>query len=702
MSEQLVTKTRKEIKKNSKKDKLTKKSYNYTKNIILNLQSQEDIYKSILYFTKHQILVQIAISLGIKTKKQIEMKTEIPKALINESCINQEFIDLKDLYLDFVSGDNFYELQIINHKNKLLFFLCNDLVHEINHNLVNEYHQSIVFNQLFYTIGSSSSFSLDLNDLEQGVTELKLNINRIDYTICKYQEKLYIFGGEDSKKNFVNDFQVYDFNEIRIFDNHGPKISKHKSVVFFDEMIVIGGKKEGKSIQKKFMKSIYIFSFKTLQWRKVKTKGKHPPKLTSPSCSIDQNFIYIHGGSNGIEDYGLNDIYQLNLLTFEWNFVGYMEPRIQNSLMLIKGSRIYSFGGTSIFEPIGPNVVSIYTLEEHRYLTLKGIESKKFKFIVGEEIFEIDKILVNQINSLVDKNEFKIEIENIEINIFSEFECFLRYGFFRSTRLKEILHVYRLATLINFENLKNYCVEIIYSLKLNNDEILVLREVKDRALYDHFVIHYKSSLNTIQKNNLKSVCTKIHPKYKYILNRYIDTLISDKKTFDVLIKTKKINIRAHKSFLSKLEYFKMMFQFEEGSKSIIEMKNTSPDIITMILEFVYFNMYPSQFISMKDLLNLLKFSNQMLIYDLEIYTTYLIITKLNRDNIKEVLGFSQKYEFKNLENALEIFYLSKVKDEKFLISLTLKGHNYIEEEEEELKEEIEIPKKKQKIIIDDE
>lgn len=683
--------------KREKKEKEIKKSFGYTKTL-LEGEKLDQIYRQAVENMKYIDLKCMAGYYGIKSKDTQEIKKKMPEILYKRECAQQKVIDLGELYLDFVSGDVYSGLLIINHQERLIFFLNDKKVYELHHKIKNDYHQSIILNDRFFVIGNLSSFSLNLKNLKEDIENLDLDIKRVDFSVCKYQGELYIFGGEHPEDGYVNNLEIFDLEEIKRVNLDGPKISKHKAITFNNEMIIIGGKRFDQNIKKKLLKSVWILNMQTKQWRKQKTKGQYPIKILYPSCYLDSHYVYIHGGTNGTLGYNPNEIFRLNLLTFEWNLVGYMEPRIQNSLMLIDNSTIYSFGGNSIFEPTGTNLVSIFPIEKSNYLIMTDFEFSKFEFHTGSEIVYFNKLITNQVPLFNGKNKIKM---NVDTEILEYLKTFLTNGYFRCSCLKTIISIYKFASSINFENLKNYCVEIIYFLNLNKDEIMTLKELKDKGLIKNFTT-FKHHLTENQQKVLKLSGKILHPKYYYGIHKYINGLKYDHSNYDTILKVKNHEFKVHKFILSKVEYFQMMFKFEEGSKTLIEMQGITETTLGYILDYIYLNQFPSKSISIMDSVRLLKQANEMLLSDLETHMIMIIISKLNSTNSQGILNFAKTYNFQNLINMISLFYLSRVGNES-LISIIWSQDDQFEYIEEDIEEK---PRKKTKaselLIIDDE
>lgn len=160
---------------------------------------------------------------------------------------------------------------------------------------------------------------------------------------------MFIFGGYDGI-NRLNDF--YEFNSENntwqevIYSGSGlPPTPRHSmcAIVYDGNMYVFAGY-DGFTLNE-----LHRFNFETNTWREVKQRlnSPWPSKRYRTSAALYNNFMYIYGGHNAINQLG--DFWKFDLKKFIWE-----EIKIKDNMPLSRDSHttfvhkdsLYIHGGT--------------------------------------------------------------------------------------------------------------------------------------------------------------------------------------------------------------------------------------------------------------------------------------------------------------------------------------------------------------------
>ena len=192
---------------------------------------------------------------------------------------------------------------------------------------------------------------------------------------------MYLFGGShtlDSNKTFYAlNLQKMQWEVVRSrgANNDSSNIpeaaDEHTAVVSDDNMILFGGFVMGERTN-----DVHLFNFTAGEWKRIECGGEQPCARAGHSALIHHDgtteWMYVFGGKDAEND-KLNDLWRLNLTTFQWEEVsgitGYLpQPRSGHSAVAYKGFMLV-FGG--IFEITKElNDTHLYDFKNNRWLAL--------------------------------------------------------------------------------------------------------------------------------------------------------------------------------------------------------------------------------------------------------------------------------------------------------------------------------------------
>jgi len=178
--------------------------------------------------------------------------------------------------------------------------------------------------------------------------------------------EVYIFGGTTGQE-FFDDLHCFDAaaGTWRKIVPNGPNVPtsryRHAAVSTYSTMYIIGGGNNQMLDVSKPL-GVWSFDYETSVWTEHITQpaGKYPapvPRLCH-TATIRDNYIYVHGGTNGREIYG-EHLWRLCLTTWKWTRLPSPTVATQlffHSACLTQRGRYVCFGGC--LDRTGPHGVA--------------------------------------------------------------------------------------------------------------------------------------------------------------------------------------------------------------------------------------------------------------------------------------------------------------------------------------------------------
>ncbi|XP_071832428.1 kelch domain-containing protein 3-like isoform X2 [Apostichopus japonicus] len=181
------------------------------------------------------------------------------------------------------------------------------------------------------------------------------------HSACEIGNAMYLFGG------FVDPLQIYS-NMVFMLDlrNNNWRLLQRKSEVVphwrdfhtatavGPQMVVFGGRSDQSgrwyTEQEFYCNKVWIFDTRNQQWTHPECSGEPPKGRRSHSAFVHKGSMYVFGGFNRVENTHFNDIYKLDLSSFEWSKVettGVLPRRRRRQCCVMVKDKMYMFGGTS-------------------------------------------------------------------------------------------------------------------------------------------------------------------------------------------------------------------------------------------------------------------------------------------------------------------------------------------------------------------
>lgn len=168
------------------------------------------------------------------------------------------------------------------------------------------------------------------------------------HTMCMIGEKIYIFGGCDTKVCY-NDLYIFDADtnwwlHNKTIGTAPPPCRAHSSTAIDDNIFIFGGG-DGPT----YYNVIYILNTKTLTWSQPVVEGDIPGSRRAHTMWTYNHMIYIFAGGDGAK--ALNDVYALSLINdkYVWSVVKTTGkppvPRGYHTSNIV-GSKVIVYGGS--------------------------------------------------------------------------------------------------------------------------------------------------------------------------------------------------------------------------------------------------------------------------------------------------------------------------------------------------------------------
>ncbi|KAJ0980678.1 hypothetical protein J5N97_008933 [Dioscorea zingiberensis] len=177
-------------------------------------------------------------------------------------------------------------------------------------------------------------------------------ISRGGQSVTLVGTTLVIFGGEDAKRNLLNDLHILDletmtWDEIDAIGTPPSPRSGHAAACHADRYLLIFG---GGSHATCF-NDLHVLDLKIMEWSRPKEQGPTPsPRAGHAGVTVGESWFIVGGGDN---KNGVSETLVLNMSTLVWSVVTTVQGRVpvaSEGLSLVLGSYngedfLVSFGG---------------------------------------------------------------------------------------------------------------------------------------------------------------------------------------------------------------------------------------------------------------------------------------------------------------------------------------------------------------------
>ncbi|KAG6473525.1 hypothetical protein ZIOFF_067442 [Zingiber officinale] len=148
--------------------------------------------------------------------------------------------------------------------------------------------------------------------------------------------KLFMFGGEDRKRNLLNDLYTLDLSttmweEIETKNASPAPRFDHSAAVYADQYILIFGD----SSHSICFKDLHLLDLRTMEWSRPQTQGAYVTPRGGHASTIVEDNWYIVGGGDNIS--GATETIALNISKLVWSIttsVGKRDPLASEGLSL--------------------------------------------------------------------------------------------------------------------------------------------------------------------------------------------------------------------------------------------------------------------------------------------------------------------------------------------------------------------------------
>eukprot|EP00057_Strongylocentrotus_purpuratus_P026721 XP_011681195.1 PREDICTED: leucine-zipper-like transcriptional regulator 1 [Strongylocentrotus purpuratus] len=180
---------------------------------------------------------------------------------------------------------------------------------------------------------------------------------RSKHTVVAYNDAVYVFGGDNGRKNMLNDVLRFDVNDSswgRAFTTGSPPAPRyhHSAVVHNGSMFIFGGYTGDIYSNSNLRNKNDLFEYKLSngQWIERKFEGRLPPARSAHGAAVWQDKLWIFAGYDG--NARLNDMWcvSLNGDSKSWEEVqqtGDNPPTCCNFPVAVSRDSMFVFSGQS-------------------------------------------------------------------------------------------------------------------------------------------------------------------------------------------------------------------------------------------------------------------------------------------------------------------------------------------------------------------
>jgi hypothetical protein len=199
-----------------------------------------------------------------------------------------------------------------------------------------------------------------------------IDIPRWGHSSVVHEDLIYLIGGCDHQYMF-NDVHIFDLKEksIKKVETSGTPMCHrlgHRSNLYKNFILSFGGQSFVSRGKYNYFNDLHSLNLKTMEWRKVETKGEIPKPTSQHASIIYDKYLLIIGGTDGLKL--LNDVYCLDLDSLIWRkieFEGIPKP------VSVQSESIYP---SQISALLIKNQIIVYGLCETKFSIL-DLKSRK-------------------------------------------------------------------------------------------------------------------------------------------------------------------------------------------------------------------------------------------------------------------------------------------------------------------------------------
>ncbi|RZF34824.1 hypothetical protein LSTR_LSTR011211 [Laodelphax striatellus] len=183
---------------------------------------------------------------------------------------------------------------------------------------------------------------------------------RDGHSACVIKSQMFVFGGFDEAiDHYSDELCVLNFNTMqwqRVKTKGKPPSYRdfHTATAVNDRMYVFGGRGDQRiGGSESYSQNIHYLDTTDFCWYKPDTSGDIPIGRRSHSAFFYGDHIFIFGGFNSLTCEHFNDLYKFCVKTHYWQKVttrGLTPSRRRRQACIVIGDCVYMFGGTSPVE----------------------------------------------------------------------------------------------------------------------------------------------------------------------------------------------------------------------------------------------------------------------------------------------------------------------------------------------------------------
>ncbi|XP_042441528.1 acyl-CoA-binding domain-containing protein 5-like isoform X2 [Zingiber officinale] len=238
--------------------------------------------------------------------------------------------------------------------------------------------------------------------------------------------KLFMFGGEDRKRNLLNDLYTLDLSttmweEIETKNASPAPRFDHSAAVYADQYILIFGD----SSHSICFKDLHLLDLRTMEWSRPQTQGAYVTPRGGHASTIVEDNWYIVGGGDNIS--GATETIALNISKLVWSIttsVGKRDPLASEVFVLkikpkeptlprLLQSRAAAAGAASVTA-----AYAIITGTDEENVDLRktvGQDIKSNHIENSQKLSAIDSVTLKAENKVLESRIMEIRHENLRL-----------------------------------------------------------------------------------------------------------------------------------------------------------------------------------------------------------------------------------------------------------------------------------------------
>lgn len=461
-------------------------------------------------------------------------------------------------------------------------------------------------------------------------------------------------------------------------DSSSPKLRNHTTIQYLNSLWIFGGIKDTQQ------NKLYSFNLKTHEFKRHFTSGMTPGARESHTASVFDTHMYIIGGWTGHPPYASHEIFSLDLDTLRWAEIfptGEVVPCNMHSAE-IYGDSIYIYrggDGRNYFSEL--YAFNITNCRYYRVDTAGRIPSKR----ADQTTAIVKELLVmtggwNGFERLHD-----MWVYDIKRNYWSEVRQSGSVSRFTTGMTLSVIQ----DQLIMFggSNDANQCTSEAHVASLSSfaaDNLQISWEVlnisdKPAARFGHTattvskyqVVVYGGRSEINDENSLYVLHLDPMPVFTRPERNYTSNIMNKlKDSFrnpvfsDITLVIQGIEVKAHKMILACMsERFRAMLEsgMIESQQSKIVLTDITYQSFLVLLRYMYtgelsFSLISSSAeTSTEEILECLEGSDLYMILELRSECEYLLLDRINLENMKLLKQFAENYNLQNLDQKVSWF-----------------------------------------------